>query len=75
MAHGKLTTIYVALLHEGTDCWRPVEASLEDDGTFLITGPVPEFEDWEFPSGARVLCERKKFTDGKVGLVAIRQLS
>lgn len=65
------TTIYVSLLNEGTDCWRPAEATLQDDGTYLISGRVPEGEEWEFGPGAVVNCETKTFADGAVELAAV----
>lgn len=70
----KMTTIYVALLNEGTDCWRPVEASLQGEGTYLLSGTVPESEEWEFAPGATVECKEKNFAQGKVGLVAVRRV-
>lgn len=70
----KSVTIYVALLNEGTDCWRPVSASLQDDGLYLLSGLIPELEEWEFSPGATVRCEHRKFADGKVRLVAIEQV-
>jgi len=68
------TRIYVTLVNEGTDCWRPVDTSLQNDGSFLISGPVPESEEWAFAPGSRVLCEQRKFAEGEVGLVAARQV-
>lgn len=74
MGMEKSCTIYVALLNEGTDCWRPVEASLQGDGLYLLSGSIPELEEWEFSPGATVRCEEKKFADGEVGLVAVKQV-
>jgi hypothetical protein len=65
-------TIYVALLNEGTDCWVPVEASQQDDGSFVIYGDIPEDDEWQFAPGSRVLCEPRKFSQGEAGLVAVK---
>jgi hypothetical protein len=65
------TIIFVALLNEGTDCWRPVEALPQIDGSYLISGAVPEFEEWQFPPGSKVYCEQRTFSDGAGGLVAV----
>jgi hypothetical protein len=52
-------TIYVALLDEGVDVWRPVEAEELGSGRYLILGQVPEDERWEFPPGTIVRVEMK----------------
>ncbi len=64
------TTIYVALLNEGTSCWRPVRAEVLDGGLYRILGSVPEEESWEFEPGATVRCREKIFNGGSKGLVA-----
>jgi hypothetical protein len=65
-------TIYVALLDEGVDVWRPVEAVYEGDNRYRITSPDPdpENEQWEFASGTRVCCKPRTFQDGQTGRVA-----
>lgn len=67
-------TIYVRLLDEGTDVWRPVVATELSDGTFRLAEPDgydPKVEVWEFPPHTRVRCALKRFFDGTEGLVAI----
>ena len=67
--NGSVVTIYVALLDEGTDVWRPVEA--EPEGPFYrIVGSVPEAETWAFDPGSLVRCEPREFADGS-GLIAV----
>ena len=39
------TTIYVYLLDEGTDCWRPVSAEHFRDDVYRIKGEPPDPED------------------------------
>jgi len=49
--------VYVRLLDEGTDVWRPVQAAALPDGTFRLGEPEADnaaAEVWEFPPRARV---------------------
>jgi hypothetical protein len=55
-------TIYVRLLDEGVNCWRPAPAEQHGD-CFVLLGPMPEDERWEFQPGARVLCRTQTFED------------
>jgi len=59
-------TIYVRLLGEGTDVWRPVEAVAISPDVFEIAADaaVPSDERWEFGPGARVRCNRSN--DGRL---------
>jgi antitoxin component YwqK of YwqJK toxin-antitoxin module len=68
----KPTKIFVKLLDEGTDVWKPVSANLVGDGVFEILGIVPTGEAWEFSPGAHVRCEPKQFADGSTALVAMQ---
>jgi hypothetical protein len=70
--HG-LITIYVSLLNEGTDCWRPVKAESLAEGLFRITDSQPEDEQWEFQPGQVVRCRERAFQDGE-GLVAFESI-
>ena len=66
--------VYVRLLDEGTDVWRPVHATALPDGTFRLLEPDgydPNAETWEFPPSTKVRCVTRKFTDGDEGLVAV----
>jgi hypothetical protein len=66
--------VYVALLDEGLDVWRPTEAKKLGNGSYeLLPTPDydPEVEKWEFPPGSRVMCERRKLSNGNV-LTAVR---
>jgi hypothetical protein len=68
------TVVYVRLLDEGTEVWRPARATPLADGTFEIAEPDdydPETETWEFPPHTRVKCVSKKFADGDKALVAV----
>jgi hypothetical protein len=65
-------TIYVALLDEGTDVWRPVQAKRQQDGSYVIVSQNddPSDEKWQFPYGSVVWCEPRELSGG-VRLVAI----
>jgi len=65
------STIYVQLVGEGTLVWRAVSAERRADGTWVILGSVPEYEEWEFVPGTAVRCEEKLLSGDELGLVAI----
>jgi hypothetical protein len=62
--------IYVALLDEGVDVWRPVQAEDLGNGVFRLVGPIPEGEVWAFQPGDTIRCSEKLFADGRKGMVA-----
>jgi hypothetical protein len=64
--------IYIPLLNEGTDCWRPIEAEQVGNDTYRIVGSKPEDEEWPIAAGEVVRCERRRFVDGSEGLVVIK---
>jgi hypothetical protein len=69
--------IFVAVLEEGADVWRPVQARpLSEAGVFRIIGVAADVADevWQFPAGAIVRCESKRFSGGETGMVAIEEL-
>lgn len=62
-------TIYVALLDEGVDVWRPVPAHQADDQTYVILRPDgydPTEENWEFPPGSIVKVRSRRVSDGTI---------
>jgi hypothetical protein len=66
-----VATIYVKLLDEAVDVWRPVDASPEGDDTYrLADTPTPTEEVWEFRPGSVVRCERQEL-DGEMSMVAV----
>src|SRR6266487_4072193 len=71
----ELAEIFVELLEEGVDCWRPVAAQRLDANRFRIVGSVPEEEVWQFKPGDTVRCAERAFSDGSRGLVAVRNLT
>jgi hypothetical protein len=62
-------TIYMPLVGEGTECWRPVRAVPLGDDVFEVIDRIPESESWDFAPFSRVRCRDKVFADGKAGLV------
>jgi hypothetical protein len=68
------TTVYVRLLDEGTDVWRPVGARALPNGIFLLAEPDGydrQAETWEFAPHAKVRCAPKRFADGEERMVAV----
>ena len=61
--------IYVALLNEGLEVWRPVKALRLSPSKYKILEDNEydnESEQWEFPPGTIVMCEKKKIKDGVI---------
>jgi hypothetical protein len=66
--------IYIALMDEGTNVWRPTPALRLEDNSYVVLKPDdydPLVEHWEFPPGTIVVCETKKTSDGSM-LAAVR---
>jgi hypothetical protein len=59
-----MTKIYVPLLDEGTDVWRPVSAEHVREDVYRIVGEDPEDERWRFSSGQLVRCRQQKLSAG-----------
>ncbi len=72
MAEPTTRTIYVALLDEGTDVWRPVDAIDRGGGLFEIPvdTTVPEDETWQFAPGSTIRCGFRQLSESGVVLVA-----
>lgn len=60
------TLIYVALLDEGVDVWRPVAARHLHRDVYLIADQAydRETETWQFEPGDRVRCRSMELSDG-----------
>jgi hypothetical protein len=67
--------IYVELLDEAVDVWRPVDAEhiCEDRFRIVSINPDPEDEHWQFKTGEVVRCRPRKFAEG-AGLVAMERV-
>ncbi|GAA4752525.1 hypothetical protein GCM10023264_19320 [Sphingomonas daechungensis] len=60
-----MATIYMPLLNEGVDVWRPVEATALTADTYRVEGDVPDDEEWAFDPGSIVRCESRKLSEGE----------
>lgn len=59
--------IFVMLLDEGVDVWRPVRAEhLQGDEYRILDQPRGDGETWQFLPGSRVICERRELSDAWV---------
>ena len=58
--------IYVALLGEGVDVWRPVQAEhLHNNVYRILNQPYDRAtESWQFEPGDQVLCEQVESSEG-----------
>ncbi len=70
----KRVTIFIKLLDEGVDVWRPVDAENVGGGEYRVVGQIPEDEEWEFRPGDVVRCQNRDFADGKTGPVAFTRV-
>lgn len=67
--------IYIALVDEGTDVWRPVSADLVDENVYRIVGSPPDgTETWQFMPGDTVRCKHQAFAGGERRLVAYEKV-
>lgn len=68
-------TIYVKLLDENVDVWRPVHARPVGQLEYVILGEGydPEVEHWAFQPGDRVVCEVVERAEGRV-ITAVRRV-
>jgi hypothetical protein len=66
--------IYVALLDEGTDVWRPVQAEHLSSNVYRILSQSydRQIESWQFEPGDVVLCEMIESSEGRI-LAATRK--
>jgi hypothetical protein len=63
--------VYMPLVNEGTECWRPVYARRVTSDIYEVAAShESDDEQWAFPSGSRVRCRAQVFSDGKTGLAA-----
>ena len=67
--------IYVYLLDEGVDVWRPIQAEKLSNNLFRIVSKNPDLEDekWQFSTGDIVKCEEHQLSHKKC-LVAIEKI-
>ena len=63
-------TIYVALMNEDVEVWRPVRATPMGKHRYRLPNDAPEGETWEFAPGATVVAEERPLSEGPA-LVAV----
>jgi hypothetical protein len=69
-----MTTIYIRLLNEGTDVFRPTTAEPVGGAQFKVLPTSTydsESEEWEFVPGSLVECEKRQL-EGEEVLVAVK---
>lgn len=71
---GAISEIFVSLLDEGVQVWRPVQAEHLQSNVYRIANqPYDEkIETWQFPPGSEVICEMVASSDGPI-LAATRK--
>lgn len=57
---GSIATVYVPLLDEGIDVWRPVKAEHVEADLYQLTESPPDDEVWPFAAGDVVRCELRE---------------
>lgn len=77
LLHGErddiVQTVYVQLLGEAVEVWRPVDAVAEAADIYRLPPKAPGDEVWRFPPGSCVRCEWRSLSDGRT-LVATELL-
>jgi hypothetical protein len=70
----KVEQIYVALVGEGVDVWRPVQAVRLCDNVYRILDQYydSDIETWEFTPGEEVFCELIDSSGGKIMVARYR---
>lgn len=69
----RMPEVFVEMLGEAVDVWRPVEAAHVDQDWYQITSAKPDpTEEWAFETGDVVRCEWQQRSGGWV-LVAVER--
>jgi hypothetical protein len=60
--------VFVSLLDEGVDVWRPVQAEHMRDNIYRIANQPYEkdIETWQFVPGDEVICEMIDSSEGRI---------
>ena len=67
--------IFVELVGEGTQSWRPIHGIHLREDVYQIISKVPPDERWKFTTGDHVRCRKRTFADGTNGWVAYEKIS
>ena len=62
---GDVATVYVALLDEGVDVWRPVQAEHAEGDLYRLKEEPPDDEVWPFAVGDVVRCQMRTLSGGE----------
>ena len=70
----RVVTVWMPLLDEGVDVWRPVDAEALPSGLYRIrsVNEQPNDERWAFNAGDVVVCQHRHLSDGET-LVVVRR--
>ena len=71
MLRSSMVTIYMPLLNEGTNVWRPVSAKHLAGDVYIVRDNVPDGEEWMFATGSTVRCESMTLNAGTKVLAAV----
>jgi hypothetical protein len=60
--------IFVRLLNEGVDAWRPIQAECVHGNVYTISDQRynREIETWQFGPGEKVVCELIESSEGQI---------
>ncbi len=60
--------VFVSLMDEGVDVWRPVQAEHVHGSVYRIADQHydRETETWQFEPGDEVVCEMRESSDGQI---------
>ena len=74
MSEGQDTIVYVRIVNEDVDVWRPVAAEHVGGDSYRLLDDPPEDEEWPFVRNDVVRCEHRRLSGGIV-LVAAEPIS
>jgi len=66
-----IVSIYMPLLDEGTEVYRPIKAESFGDGRYCVLGPVPADEVWTYMPGTIVRLRQKSVDGGSVTVAVL----
>lgn len=71
----RVVTVWMPLLNEGVDVWRPVEAEAMPSGWYRIksVNEQPLNEKWAFGTGDVVVCQDRQLSEGQRLIVVGRR--
>jgi hypothetical protein len=59
-----LLLLYMPMLDEGTDVWRPIAAQPLGHSMAQVCSETPDDESWQYPTGARIVYEERELSGG-----------